>query len=97
MKTILKKPLITEKYNDLAEKLEQYAFIVDRKASKDDIKKEIESVYDVKVDRIRTMVHGGTKKTRYTKRGFVEGRTASYKKAVVTLQDGGAIDFYSNL
>mgnify|MGYP000483232183 CR=1 FL=1 len=97
MKTILKKPLITEKYNDLAEKLEQYAFIVDRKASKDDIKKEIESVYDVKVDRIRTMVYGGTKKTRYTKRGFVEGRTASYKKAVVTLQDGGAIDFYSNL
>ena len=93
----MKKPLITEKYNDLAEKLEQYAFIVDRKASKDDIKKEIESVYDVKVDRIRTMVYGGTKKTRYTKRGFVEGRTASYKKAVVTLQDGGAIDFYSNL
>jgi len=97
MRTILKKPLITEKYNDLAERLEQYAFIVDRKASKDEIRQEIETVYEVKVDQVRTMTYGGTRKTRYTKKGFVEGRTASYKKAIVTLLDGGTIDFYSNL
>lgn len=97
MKEILKKPLITEKYNELAEKLEQFAFIVDRKASKNDIKAEIEKVYEVNVTRVRTMIYGGTRKTRYTKRGFVEGRTASYKKAIVTLKEGETIDFYSNL
>ena len=97
MKEILKKPLITEKYNDLAERLEQFAFVVDRKATKSDIKAEIEKVYEVNVTRVRTMIYGGTRKTRYTKRGFVEGRTASYKKAIVTLKEGETIDFYSNL
>lgn len=97
MRTILKKPLITEKYNDLAERLEQYAFIVDRKATKDEIRKEIETVYEVKVDQVRTMTYGGKNKTRYTRRGLIKGRTTSYKKAVVTLLDGGIIDFYGNL
>ncbi|MBI1185564.1 50S ribosomal protein L23 [bacterium] len=97
MKEVLKKPLITEKYNALAEKLGQYTFMVDRKASKTEIKDEIEKVYEVKVDAIRTMIYGGKRKTRYTKKGFVEGRTAAYKKAVVTLKDGDTIDFYSNL
>lgn len=97
MNDILKKPLITEKYNEIAEKLGQYAFVVDRKASKTDIKSEIEKVYNVKVDNIRTMIYGGTKKTRYTKRGFVEGKTAAYKKAIVTLQGDDTIDFYSEL
>ena len=97
MREVLKKPLITEKYNDLAEKLGHYAFMVNRKASKTDIREEIEKVYGVKVKDVRTMIYGGTKKSRYTKKGFVEGRTASYKKAIVTLQDGDTIDFYSNL
>jgi large subunit ribosomal protein L23 len=97
MREVLKKPLITEKYNDLAEKLGQFAFMVDRKASKTDIKEEIEKVYEVKVKGVRTMVYGGARKTRYTKKGFVEGKKAAYKKAIVTLQDGDTIDFYSNL
>jgi large subunit ribosomal protein L23 len=97
MREVLKKPLITEKYNDLAEKLGQFAFMVDRKASKTDIREEIEKVYEVKVKDVRTMIYGGARKTRYTKKGFVEGKKAAYKKAIVTLQDGDTIDFYSNL
>lgn len=97
MKEIIKRPLLSEKYNELADKLQQYAFIVDRKATKDDIKAEIEKVYEVKVNAVRTMIYGGTKKTRYTKKGVQQGKTASYKKAVVTLLEGGTIDFYSNI
>lgn len=97
MKQILKKPLITEKYNELSEKLGHFAFVVDRKASKDEIKSEIEKIYDVRVKKVRTMNYGGDRKTRYTKRGFVQGKSASYKKAVVTLEDGNTIDFYSNI
>lgn len=89
--------MLSEKYNALADKLKQYTFIVDRKATKDDIRAEIEKVFNVKVNAVRTMIYGGTKKTRYTKKGIIQGKTAAYKKAVVTLLDDGSIDFYSNI
>jgi large subunit ribosomal protein L23 len=43
------------------------------------------------------MRYAGTKTTRYTKSGIIEGATSSFKKAVVTLADGDKIDFYSNI
>ena len=95
--SILKKPLVTEKFTGLTEKLNQYGFIVDKNASKEDVKREIENVYDVKVTAVRTMRYAGKRKTRYTKRKFVEGKTNSYKKAVITLKEGDQIDFYSNI
>lgn len=95
--SILKKPLVTEKYTALSEKLNQYGFIVDKKATKEDIKKEIEKIYDVAVAGVRTMVYAGKTKTRYTKRNFVTGRTTSFKKAIVTLKEGNQIDFFSNI
>ena len=36
-------------------------------------------------------------KSRYTKAGFVKGRTIAVKKAIVTLKEGDTIDFYSNI
>jgi large subunit ribosomal protein L23 len=95
--SILKKPLVTEKYAALNEKLNQYGFIVDRKATKEQIKAEIEKVYEVAVTGVRTMVYAGKVKNRYTKRNFVTGRTPGFKKAIVTLKDGDQIDFYSNI
>jgi large subunit ribosomal protein L23 len=92
--SVLKKPVVTEKYTKLSETLGQYAFLADKKASKDEIRREIEKVYDVNVTNIRTMIYAGKRKTRYTKKKFVEGRTPAYKKAVVTLQQGQTIDFY---
>lgn len=97
MKHILKKPLITEKSNEIAEKRGQFTFVVDKKATKTEIKAEIELIYNVKVDRINTMIYGPRTKTKYTKKGFIDGKVGAYKKAIVTLLDGGTIDFYSNL
>jgi large subunit ribosomal protein L23 len=94
---ILVKPLVTEKMNEQAERYNRYGFVVDRKATKPEIKKAVEGLYNVKVDAVNTMVYGGKVKSRYTKSGVITGKTAAYKKAIVTLAEGDSIDFYSNI
>jgi large subunit ribosomal protein L23 len=94
---ILKKPIITEKMTILGEKRNQYAFRVDKRANKFQIRQAIKELYGVEVESVNTMRYAGKTKSRYTKTGFVEGRTDSFKKAVVTLKEGEVIDFYSNI
>ena len=94
---ILIKPLVTEKMNNLTEKFRRYGFIVAKKATKPQIKKAVETFYNVRVDSVNTMIYGGKVKSRYTKSGVISGKTNSYKKAIVTLAEGESIDFYSNI
>lgn len=94
---ILIEPIITEKMTDQSEKLNQFGFIVEKKANKVEIKKAVEKLYNVTVDSVNTMVYGGKRKTRNTKSGVIKGKTKSYKKAIITLADGDTIDFYSNI
>jgi len=94
---ILVKPLVTEKMTDQSERFNRYGFVVNRKASKPEIKKAVEAMYNVTVESVNTMVYGGKAKSRYTKGGIITGKTASFKKAVVTLVEGDSIDFYSNI
>ena len=94
---ILVKPLVTEKMTDQSERFNRYGFVVDRRASKPEIKKAVESLYNVKVESVNTIVYGGKMKSRYTKGGIITGKTNSYKKAIVTLAEGDSIDFYSNI
>ena len=95
--SIIKKPIITEKMTDQSEKYNRYAFVVDRKVNKIEIKKAVSEMYDVDVESVRTMVCIGKKRTRGTKSGFISGRTKTYKKAIVSLSEGDTIDFYSNI
>ena len=95
--SVIKRPLITEKYSAMAEKENKYGFVVDKKASKETIKKEIEKIYNVDIVSINTMIYGGRAKSRYTKKNIISGRTRAFKKAVVTLKEGQMIDFYSNI
>ena len=95
--SVLKKPLITEKMKKTSEKMGQYGFLVDRTANKIQIKQAVEKMYNVTVESVNTMVAPGKAKTRYTKTGVVSGSSGSFKKAVVTLKKGDAIDFYSNI
>jgi large subunit ribosomal protein L23 len=95
--SVIKKPLITEKYSAMAEKENKYGFVVDRKATKDQIQKEIETVFNVSVESVNTMITRGKPKHRQTKKGMNNGLTATFKKAVVTLKEGNKIDFYSNV
>jgi large subunit ribosomal protein L23 len=94
---ILIKPIVTEKMTTQGEDFNRYGFVVDRNANKLQIKKAVEELYNVKVSEVNTMRYDGKRKQRFTKSGVSVGKTAAYKKAVVTLAEGEAIDFYSNI
>ena len=90
-------PVVTEKANHTSEKTNRFTFKVSPDANKYQIKDFIEKFYDVKVVAVNTMNYDGKRKQRYTKRGLQRGKTAAFKKAVVTIAEGQTIDFYSNI
>jgi len=94
---ILIKPIVTEKMTAQGEEFNRYGFVVEKSANKLEIKNAVEELYDVKVSEVNTMRYPGKRKQRHTKSGVSIGKTASYKKAVVTLAEGEVIDFYSNI
>jgi large subunit ribosomal protein L23 len=94
---VLIKPILTEKANAQQEKLKRYAFKVNRKANKLEIKKAVEDFYGVSVVDVNTLVAPGKNKTRFTKAGFIKGVRPAYKKALVTLAEGDTIDLYANI
>ena len=94
---IIIKPVITEKMTEMGENMNRYGFIVNRKANKLQIKSAIEELYGVEVLAVNTMTYRGKSKSRFSKTGVITGKTASYKKAVITLAEGEVIDFYSNI
>lgn len=94
---VIIKPVITEKMTAMGESAGRYAFYVDKRANKLQIKKAVEDLYEVKVEAVNTMVYAGKSKSRYTKAGYISGRTNSTKKAIITLAQGEKIDFYSNI
>jgi large subunit ribosomal protein L23 len=94
---IIKKPIVTEKMTGLGEKFNRYGFKVQKDANKIEIKNAIEALYNVTVTDVNTMIAAPKKKSRFTKSGAITGKTSAYKKAIVTLKEGEAIDFYSNI
>ena len=96
--SVLIRPIITEKTAQYLERdLPQYAFEVALDAQKGDIKSEVERVYEVQVRKVRTMIINGKRRTRYSKRGVIKGKSSNFKKAIVTLKDGYDIDFYKHI
>ena len=64
---VLIKPILTEKANAQQDKLRRYAFKVDKKANKIEIKKAVESFYGVTVTNVNTSVSPGKNKSRFKK------------------------------
>ena len=75
----------------------KFGFIVKPEANKIEIKKEIESLYNVTVIEVNTVRYAGKRSSRYTKAGLIRGQKNAFKKAIVTLKEGDTIDFYSNI
>jgi large subunit ribosomal protein L23 len=94
---ILIKPILTEKANAQQDTLRRYAFKVARKSNKLEIKKAVESFYGVSVIDVNTVVQPGKNKTRFTKKGFVQGRKPAFKKAYITVAEGETIDLYATI
>ena len=86
------KPLVTEKMTKITDKQpNRYGFVVRPEANKLEIKKEVESLYNVTVVDVNTMRYDGKNKSRYTKAGLLKGRTNAFKKAIVTVKEGTCI------
>jgi large subunit ribosomal protein L23 len=94
---VLIKPIVTEKSNKLTDVRRTYAFRVDRKANKLEIKKAVEGFYGVNVVDVNTVVVPGKTKTKFTKAGFISGRKPAFKKAYVTVAEGENIDLYGSI
>jgi large subunit ribosomal protein L23 len=86
---IILKPLITEKGTLLQEEENSYCFLVHPRASKTQISKAIESLFDVNVVRVNTMVRKG----KWKGIGHRAYQRANYKRALVKLKEGEAIEF----
>ena len=94
---ILKKPILTEKVAAMGEKLNRYAFVVDKKANKIQIKNAVEAMFNVTVKSVNTMIAPGKAKSRNTKAGLLTGRKPAKKKAYVTVAEGETIDLYGTV
>jgi large subunit ribosomal protein L23 len=92
-KIILKRPLLTEKIANLQDTRNQYAFEVDGRANKIEIKRVIEQKFGVHVLSVRTMNMQGKMKTL----GRFTGRRSGWKKAVVTIKSGEKLVAFENV
>ena len=86
---VIKMPIVTEKVTAAAEH-NQYAFHVDHRATKTDVKKAIEALYGVKVVDVRTQVR--QERDRTYKYGKTPGKT--WKRAMVRVAEGQKIELF---
>ena len=84
------KPLVTEKGVHRSTRYNQYSFEVSPLADKVDVKKAVEVLFDVKVEKVRTQMRKG-KSRRYK---FKQGKTKDWKKAIVTLAPDSRIELF---
>jgi len=89
---IIQEPVITEKSTILREG-NKYAFRVDSKANKIQIRQAIESIFSVKVESVRTV----SVPSKPKRQGLLQGRRAGWKKAYVTLKAGDSIEIVENI
>ncbi len=87
---IIIRPVLTEKSADLESANNQYTFEVHRRANKIEIRKAVEMVFGVRVDKVRTMVM----RAELRRVGRFFGKTRQWKKAIVTLHPGDSINLY---
>ena len=92
-RSIIRKVLITEKGTALRETLRQYFFEVARDANKIEIKRAVESIFNVKVKAVQTLQIRGKMK----RQGRFAGRRSDWKKAVVTLQPDHKIELFEQI
>ena len=90
---IIKLHIVTERNTVLKETQSEYVFKVDKRANKHAIKDAVEQIFKVKVDRVHTMIMPGKLK----RMGRYEGKTPTWKKAIVRLKDKQVIGMFDNM
>ena len=90
---VIVRPIVTEKSHSQLDELGAYTFVVAKDANKIEIAKAVEKQFNVKVTDVRTMRYAGKAK----RMGRWLGRKPSWKKAVVTLAEGDAIELFEGV
>jgi large subunit ribosomal protein L23 len=90
---IIKRPLITEKTSIQKELYNQLTFEVDRRANRIEIKRAIETTFNVRVSGVKTVQVTG----KIKRRGRITGKRRNWKKAIVRLMPGERIDFFEGV
>lgn len=93
---VLRRPIETEKSRYQNAKLHQYAFEVDAKATKPQIKEAVETLFDVEVQRVNVIMSPAKKGRRGRSRRLVV-RGQQYKKAIVTIRADQTIDLFEGV
>ena len=97
---IIIKPILTEKMAIMQERQNKYAFIVSSSANKIQIKSAVETKFNVSVSKVATMNFNGKLKNMTTRSNGktirTQGRKSSFKKAIVSLNEGSSIDYLNN-
>jgi large subunit ribosomal protein L23 len=87
---VILRPLVTEKGTHRSTRNNQYSFEVHLQATKDDIRRAVEELFNVEVEKVRTQNRRGKPR----KHRFKQGQTKAWKKAVVTLSEEHRISFF---
>ena len=87
---IIKRPLDTEKLDRMRDRENKFAFEIDLKANKTEVKQAIEQLFKVKVLDVKTSIVRG----KFRRIGRSEGQRSNWKKAIVTLKEGDAISLF---
>jgi large subunit ribosomal protein L23 len=87
---VIVRPLVTEKGMHRSTRYNQYAFEVNARATKEDVRRAVEELFNVKVEKVRTQNRLG----KARKHKFKAGATKGWKKALVTLNEEHRIDFF---
>ncbi|HDM43243.1 MAG TPA: 50S ribosomal protein L23 [Firmicutes bacterium] len=90
---ILIVPLITEKLTYLRQTGNKYAFKVNLRANKNEVRRAIEEMFGVSVEKVNIMNMRG----KARRQGWNVGRTSNWKKAIVTLKEGETIDIFEGV
>ncbi len=93
LRRILKTHIATERSTQLRERNNEYVFEVDKDSNKYQIRMAVESAFKVKVESVRTMIVAG----KMRRMGRNEGKTSTWKKAIVRLKQGDAIGIFDNV
>lgn len=90
---IVRRPIITEKTTAQKELHNQITFEVSQSVNSIEVKKAIEKIFDVRVDKVRVL----NVKGKVKRRGNILGKRRNFKKALVTLSDGERIEFFEGV
>ena len=91
--SVLVAPYVSEKSTMIAQKDKQIIFTVLKDATKLEIKKAIEALFNVKVATVNCLIQKGKQKTF----GKIQGRRKDFKKAYITLEKGQDFDLASSV